>query len=243
MRTRLQLDADSRSARVRRNLAEDLHRFREDAGLTRVAVATAAGIDASTITKVEAGVLQPTLETYMRIAAALGLDFSARTYPNAGPPIHDRHQIPMVEAVLGARHARWQPSPEVRVQQPARGWVDLALHDPQARVLVAAELESLLRRIEQLLRWSGEKADSLPSAAQWPTWARRGDPEVHRLLVVRWTRDNRDAAAAARRQLREAYPADPRDALDSLTGTAAWPGSAMLWARLDGPTPRLEPGP
>ncbi len=54
--------------------------------------------------------------------------------------------------------------------------------------------------------------------------ARRPD-RVTRLLVVRWTRANRDAASDARRQLREAYPADPRDALDALTGTAAWPGA------------------
>jgi transcriptional regulator with XRE-family HTH domain len=242
MRTRLQIDADARSARVRRAVADDLRRFREDAGLTRVAVARAAGVDPSTITKLEAGVLSPSLEVYMRVAAALGLDFTARPYPNTGPPIHDRHQAAMAELVLAARHPRWQASPEVAVRQPARGWVDIALHDPGAGVLFATELESLLRRIEQLLRWSGEKADSLQSASEWRAWARSGEPAVHRLLVVRWTRDNREAASAARRQLREAYPSDARDALEALTGTAAWPGSALVWARLDGAGARLDPG-
>jgi hypothetical protein len=65
---------------------------------------------------------------------------------------------------------------------------------------------------------------------------------VSRLLVVRWTRANREAAAAARRVLREAYPADPRDALEALTGTAAWPGSAMIWARLGKGGARLDDG-
>ena len=175
----------------------------------------------------------PTLETYARLAAALGADLAARLYPNTGPRVRDRHQVRMAEVVLASRHPRWGPSPEVAVRRPARGWVDLVLHEPAEAVLVATELESMLRRIEQLLRWSGEKAESLPSASMWGEWSRSGPPSISRLLVVRWTRANRDAASDARRLLRAAYPADPRDALDALTGTVAWPGSALLWARID----------
>ena len=50
---------------------------------------------------------------------------------------------------------------------------------------------------------------------------------------MRWTRANRQVVEDARRLLREAYPADPRDALESLTGIAAWPGPAQIWARID----------
>ena len=74
---------------------------------------------------------------------------------------------------------------------------------------------------------------SLASADGWRVWARDGNPDISRLLVVRRTRRNRAVADDARRQLREAYPGDPRDALESLTGTTAWPGPAMVWARLD----------
>ena len=116
----------------------------------------------------------------------------------------------MAELVIGSLHPRWQVTPEVAVRRPVRGWVDLALHDPGARLLVATELESELHRIEQLIRWSAEKADAVEAGS--------------RLLVVRWTRANRTAVEAARRLLREAYPADPRDALESLTREAAWPG-------------------
>ena len=84
---------------------------------------------------------------------------------------------------------------------------------------MATELESDLHRIEQLIRWSAEKADAIEAGS--------------RLLVVRWTRANRTAVEAARRLLREAYPADPRDALESITATATWPGPALLWARID----------
>ncbi len=125
----------------------------------------------------------------------------------------------MAEVLIGSLHPRWRVTPEVAVRRPVRGWIDLTLHDPSAQLLVAGELESDLRRVEQLIRWSGEKAGAIGAGS--------------RLLVVRWTRTNREIVASARRLLREAYPADPIDALESLTGTTAWPGPAMIWARID----------
>jgi transcriptional regulator with XRE-family HTH domain len=233
-RTRLQLDADRRAADLRRRIADDLRRLRLDAGASQAAVANLAGIDRSVLTRLEAGTLSPTLETYVRLAAALGADYTARLYPNTGPAIHDRHHVRMADAVIGAAHERWTITPEVAVRRPARGWIDLALHDPRVRLVIATELESDLRRIEQLIRWSTEKAASIDSSTMAREWLRDGvGPDVSRLLVARWTRTNRDVAAAARRLLREAYPADPRDALEAITGTATWPGAALVWARID----------
>jgi transcriptional regulator with XRE-family HTH domain len=169
MTTRLQLEADRRAAALRRSLADDIGRLREDAGLTRVALGTAAGVDPSLITKVERLAVLPTVETYARICAALGADLHARIYPNTGPPIHDRHQAPIAELVLELAHPdRWRASAEVGVRRPSRGWVDLVLHDRRARTLVASELESDISRVEQLVRWSTAKAESLPSASEWP---------------------------------------------------------------------------
>jgi transcriptional regulator with XRE-family HTH domain len=218
-RTRLQLDADRHAKALRDRLAEDLRRLREDAGVSRVAVARLAGIDASMITKLESGTIRPSLETYARISAALGSDLAARVYPNTGPRIRDRHQVRMADALIGSLHPRWRVTPEVAVRRPVRGWIDLVLHDPSTQATVATELESELHRIEQLIRWSAEKADAIGAAS--------------RLLVVRWTRANRAVVEASRRLLREAYPADPRDALDALTATAMWPGPALIWARID----------
>jgi hypothetical protein len=113
-----------------------------------------------------------------------------------------------------ARDARGRDPPSGTV----RGWVDLALSDSTIGLVVAAELESVLRRIEQLIRWSAAKAEAIDAAS--------------RLLVLRWTRANRQVVDESRRLLRQAYPADPRDALASLTGSAAWPGPALIWARI-----------
>ena len=232
MRTRLQLEADRRSSKLRGALASDLRRLRLDAGLSLSQVSAAAGVDRSTLSRLESGELRPSLETYVRIATALGADLHARPYPTTGPPVHDRHQVRIAEILLASLHRRWEATAEVAVRRPARGFVDQVLFDRE-HTLVATELESDIRRVEQLLRWSIEKAASLPSADGWPTWARDGESNVSRLLVVRRTRSNRAVAADARRQLREAFPADPRDALESLTGTASWPGPALVWARLE----------
>ena len=200
-----------------------MHRLRSDAGASQREIARAAGVDQGHLSRLEAGTEGATIETYARIAAALGADLAARVYPNTGPRIRDRHQVRMAEVLIGALHPRWRVTPEVAVRRPVRGWIDLALTDPTNGLVVATELESELRRIEQLIRWSAEKADAIDAGS--------------RLLVVRWTRANRQVVEDARRLLREAYPADPRDALESLTGTTAWPGSGADLGE-DRPRPR-----
>ena len=116
---------------------------------------------------------------------------------------------------------------EVAVRRPARGWIDLVLHDALAAQVVAVEIQSELRRLEQLIRWSGEKAASLPS---WEGYARIGSvATTFRLLVVRRTRATRTIARDFASQLAVAYPAHPEDALAALTDGGSWPGDALLW--------------
>lgn len=211
---------------------QEVQRLREDAGLTRAALARAAGIDASYLGDIETGSARPSHEICLRIAMSLGADLPLRLYPSTGPAVRDRLQSPILEALLAVLHPRWQPFAEIATRRPSRGWIDAGLHDPRARVFVAAEIQSELRRIEQLLRWSEAKAASLPSWEGWPTLGE--EPSISRLLIVRDSRANRAIAAEFRRVLRTAYPADPVDALEALLGPHAWPGPALLWAARDG---------
>ena len=231
------------SRAVRRSHArvvEDLTRLREDAGLSRTRIALEAGVDRRFLDRIEAGTARPSIETYQRLATALGADLSVRVYPNTGPAIRDRHQARLLELLLNAAHPRWQVFTEVQVRRPGRGWIDAVLHDPVARLIVASELQSELRRLEQLIRWQATKAESLPS---WEGWAHLGEePAISRLLVVRRTRATREVAREFGRQLRVAYPAHPDDALAALGSGAPWPGPAMVWAVLDGPRSRLAAG-
>ena len=213
----------------------DVYRLRTDAGIPRTQLAHVAAIDQSYLARIEKGTVDPSADVCARLALALGADLARRLYPNTGPAIRDRHQAPISEALLAFAHPRWQRFAEVAVRQPSRGWIDLAFHDPGQRVLIATEIQSDLRRLEQLIRWSTAKAESLPS---WDGWTHLGHVTVSRLLVVRDTRSTRRTVEEFRRLLRTAYPADGREALESLTGVARWPGAALLWAEPD----RARPG-
>jgi transcriptional regulator with XRE-family HTH domain len=212
-------------------LGEDLRRLREDAGVSRAALARAAGLDASYVARIENGTASPSIETAARLILALGADPAFRLYPATGSPIRDRHQTPIASALVDALHPRWRPYAEINVHRPARGWIDLGLLDTARPCVVATEIQSEMRRVEQLLRWSRAKADSLPS---WDGWTHLGGGTlISQLLVIRETRANRLVAAAAAPLLRTAYPANPHAALESLTRGFPWPGSAILWAVRD----------
>lgn len=237
--TPLQRSADRATERRYRELGEEIDRLRRDAGLTIADLSRTAGVDAGFLSRIVAGSGRPSLGTMGRISATLGADLSVRMYPNTGPAIRDRHQAAISEAILGIRHPRWAAFVEIAVRRPARGWIDLGLHDARAASMVTVEIESHLRRLEQHIRWLQAKADALPS---WEGWAQLGaEPIVSRLLVVRDTRANRSIAADHRLLLRTAFPADPEAALAAVQGTGPWPGPALLWAvrTPDGPGYRL----
>jgi transcriptional regulator with XRE-family HTH domain len=228
------------AGRAHARLVADLERALDDAGLGVRELSRAAGVDSGYLSRILAGRVHPTLDTYARLAVPLGLDLSTRLYPNTGPAIRDRHQAPMLELLLGAAHPRWHAYLEVAVRRPSRGWIDAVLHEPRERVAVASELQSELRRLEQLVRWQAAKADSLPS---WEGWPHLGEePQVSRLLLVRRTRATRTVAQEFARQLRAACPAHPDDALAALTGTAPWPGPALVWVTLDARGARFAQG-
>jgi transcriptional regulator with XRE-family HTH domain len=228
------------AARAAQSFRDDVDRLRLDSGISVPALARAAGIDVSYLYRILAGGGEPSDETRARLAVALGADLSTRLYPNTGPLVRDRHQGAILEALLVARHPRWNPYIELRVLRPSRGWIDAAFHEPAEGVVVATEIQSELHRVEQLVRWSGEKAASLPS---WEGWERLGQPRVSQLLVVRRTRATRVIAADFAQQLRVAYPAHPDDAVAALTrpGTP-WPGPALVWAEAGHGRARLLPG-
>jgi transcriptional regulator with XRE-family HTH domain len=228
--TRIEPMARRNAAQVHGRLADDLGRLCADAGVSQRQLALAAGVGPSYLSRILCGLARPSVETYAALAAALGADLAARLYPTTGPTIRDRHQAPILEGLLAQIHPRWHPFTEVAVRKPARGWIDVALHEPRERLLIATEIESEINRLEQQVRWSGEKAESLPS---WTGWSALDDPTISRLLMVRWTRATRQVAREFPRQLAAAYPAHPADAIAALAGTSPWPGPALLWVRLD----------
>ncbi|MFN8630986.1 MAG: helix-turn-helix transcriptional regulator [Chloroflexota bacterium] len=224
-----------------RTLAAEIERACADAGISLRELARASGVDSGFIARILSCQVRASLDTYAKLAIPLGLDLAAHLYTNTGPAIRDRHSAPMLEALLETLHVRWRPATEVAVSRPSRGWIDVALHDRHARIIVAGELQSEIHRVEQLVRWHAEKAASLPS---WSGWPRLDEPpEISQLLVVRRTRATRAIVADFAGQLRVAYPAHPDDALAALaTPAAPWPGPALVWAAVDQGRARLLGG-
>jgi transcriptional regulator with XRE-family HTH domain len=224
-------EARRQATRIHRGLGDDVRRLREDAGVTMSQLSDAAGIDRAYLGRIEDGEERPSIDTYAKLSVALGADLGSRLYPNTGPAIRDRQQARIAEALIGILHPRWKPYLEFGVRRPSRGWIDAVLHDAAARTIVATEIQSDLRRLEQLLRWFPEKVMSLPS---WEGWAQlRAVTTTSQLLIVRSTRATRQIGREFERQLVAAYPAHPADAIAALTGTAPWPGNALIWAEIE----------
>jgi transcriptional regulator with XRE-family HTH domain len=216
----------------------DIRRMRLDAGLSQRRLAEAAGLDHGFLSQVECGRRAPSLAVLVAISTALGGELRVRIYPGTGPRIRDPLQARMVEVLLESLHRKWTRHLEVPVYRPVRGVIDLVIHDPDNPIVGATEVHSELRRLEQQVRWSHEKADALPSASIW----RFADPPptVDRLLVVRNTRTNRDIVERFASTLMTDYPARTIDAHRALTtADAPWPGSAILWITVDGDDIRL----
>lgn len=70
------------------SFGQEVQRLREDSGLTRAALARAAGIDASYLADIEAGTARASFEICLRIAISLGADLPLRLYPSwPGPAL------------------------------------------------------------------------------------------------------------------------------------------------------------
>ncbi len=126
-----------------------------------------------------------------------------------------------------------------------RGSIDLVLGLDYLPLLVAAEVHSELRSLEQTLRWANEKAAALGSSAVGATFGSTGRPvAISRLLVLRSTRSTREIARTFETTLRAAYPASTGDAVASLTtDRAPWPGAAVIWMSVEGRFVTLYKGP
>jgi hypothetical protein len=194
------------------------------------------------LTAIEGGDDGGSIGAIARVAAVLGADLSARLYPTSGPAIHDRIQARIGDALVAMLDKRWRVYPEVPVRTPTPGRIDFVLFDAETAVAIVTEIESGLRRVEQQIGWHRLKAEALPSSPIWPDVV-DGDsgPTIHRLLVVRSTRDTRGLAQQLAGTLLAAYPATSRDVRAALTSSASWPGPGVLGVSVHGSVVRFDP--
>jgi transcriptional regulator with XRE-family HTH domain len=219
-------------------IGAEIRRLRGDAGLSQRRLAELAGIDHGFMSLIERGLREPSLAVLIAVATALGGTVNVRLFPGTGPRLRDPIQARITEAFVRILDPRWTRMVEVPVHRPARGVIDIVAHDLEAGIMVATEVQSELRRLEQQLRWSHQKAESLPSADFWRFLDH--EPTIDQLLVLRSTRANRQLVARYSETLAIAFPASSIDAYRALTTPdASWPGSAILWASVEGDLTRI----
>ncbi len=216
--------------------------MRTDAGVSMATLANVAGIDKGHLSRIEAGQASASLEVLTSIGLGLGAELGLRYFEGVGPRLHDRFQAPMTEALVSVVDPRWRVRAEVVVSDPARGVIDLVLSDRFGTAVVAGEVQSELRRLEQQLRWSAEKAEAL--ARQLAADSAAQVVGVSRLLVLRSTVSTRDLAREFHATLAAAYPARTADIVGALTSPdVAWPGDGIVWMHLEGRNCTLMPYP
>ena len=216
-----------READLRRWVGRQIAEMRTEAGITQRQLARCARISHGYLWKIEAGSVSPSFESLTAIGACLGADVSVRFFPGAGLRLHDRFQAPILDALLRIRHPSWTGTPEVPVPG-ARGVIDLVLTRALDRCTVACECQSELRRLDLVLRRSGEKATALMPGFE-------GGGAASTLLLLRSTESTRALAKSYEATLASAYPSRAVDAYAALTSAdRPWPGSAILWAKLEG---------
>jgi transcriptional regulator with XRE-family HTH domain len=229
---------------------EEIRRLRTDAGISLGQLGTVVGVHKSHLARIEANQVRPSLDVLTAIGVALGADLSVRYFPGSGPRLHDRFQARMIEALLRVLDPRWRVELEVPILRPARGVIDIVLHARDENVTVAVEVYSQLRRLEQQIRWSAEKADGLAERMVEERRLETG-PAVSRLLVLRSTVATREIARTYAATLAAAYPARTHTVVEALvTATAPWAGSGLVWMHVDGrgasmmafPPPRVDLG-
>lgn len=234
-----------RQRAARRAVGDMVRRAREDEGVSIRALGRAAGLDPSHLARAERGEHALSQDALVALATALGRDVSWRLYETGSPLVRDRLSLPMFDALLSILHGRWRPPRlEVQVTRPARGVIDAVLQDRLTADIVATEGHSLLHSVEAQLRWAGAKADSLPSARGWPWTDRVSEPRIGRLLLLRSCEATHHVVGSYPSLFAAAYPAPPDQAYAALAGgTDPWPGSAILWVRVENGRGHVLEGP
>ena len=236
-RSSVEVESQRRAGAIRRGIGRDFAGLRLDAAVARAAIARAAGVSPSTVSRVEAATIEPDVETMVRMASALGCEVSIHLFPT-GAPLRDRFQAPMLEEFLAFVHPAWRRNTEVPVAGAVRGVIDCTLGHPARPLFVATEVHSEIRRAEATVRRSTDKADALgnsPLASVTAASFRVQAVETSRLLVLRSTVGTRAVVRDLQGTFATAYPARTTDALAALRDPlVAWPGPAIIWVNLHG---------
>jgi transcriptional regulator with XRE-family HTH domain len=188
-------------------------------GWSRADASSRAGVSRSTWERVERGSTAPTIATACAVTDAVGLDLVSRTYPGAGPTLHDRGQMIIAAHLSELAHSSWRTSLEVTAGTHGEA-IDQIFWGPDE--ILGVEIIRHLRDYQAQYRAASLKRDWLANQHSRP---------VRLILAIEDLRSNRAAAAPYMRLMSTSLPAGSRQILDALrTGTAVG-SDGVLWVR------------
>jgi len=186
--------------RVRLDFGEEVRRARLNAGVRQAAVAQAVGCSPATISRVERGLVELTLERAMRHAAAVGLTVRIATYP-VGVPVRDAAQLRLLADLRALLAPAWRWGTEVTMPIPG----DLRAFDAEVTIpgcRVSIDAFTRLGDVQAQLRSSLLK--------------KRDAGSDRLVIVVRESAANRRALALADASIRGSFPLGTRAVLRAL---------------------------
>jgi transcriptional regulator with XRE-family HTH domain len=188
------------SERARREAGNELHRARLAAGLSQRAVARAVHCSASTISRVERGLIRRiSVEQLMRHGAVVGLVLRATFFP-LGTPIRDAGQLKMLN--------RLQP----HIGPPFKWVIELLVGPNDLRALDAGAIKPGCRIGFDV--WSRVRDLQLQARS---SLRKQQDGGLDRLILVfADTATNRSAVREAGEALTRAFPMTTRQILAAL---------------------------
>lgn len=206
-------------------LADELRSFRLRTGVSQAAVAAAAGVSRSVVSRLEEGNPEVALRTRFRVAAVLGADLRLAAYEGAPALIRDTVQARIIERLLRERDPRRQATVEAAVPGPGRRSIDLRLDSPGVCVLL--EVESRVASLEGIVRELHAKRQALLESSELPT-----DRRIYCVLVLPVTRHHRALVRDHPETIRSAFPASSTTLLRALRDASVpWPDDGILWIR------------
>ena len=227
-------DGDRDLRQTSNQFGEEFRELRLRAGVSQAAVARSIGVARSVICRLEAGDNEVGIRIRARAASLLGATLKLAIYADGDPHIRDAAHARLVEALLALRHRRWQATVEAPVPGPGRRSTDVRLE--HRADLVLCEVETRLRRLEEIVREVHDKRESVRTTAPAGT-------RVHAVLVLPPTRHHRALVHAHPETIRAALPVrstELRAALQAPNGE--WPGDGLLWLATRGPPGGLSGG-
>jgi transcriptional regulator with XRE-family HTH domain len=169
-------------------------------------LASSAGVSKATVWKVEAGILNVTVDTAGRLLGALGVTLDVRyQIPFSDPRQRDAAHARCVAYVQRRLEALgWIVAREVEIVDGRwRGWIDVLAWNPATRELLVIEVKTEIRdlgRIERTLGWYRRLAAAAGRRRGWQA------TRVATWLLVLATAANETRILENRDGLRQSFP-------------------------------------